>query len=70
MQDLGVKTEDVQVRTALSKHSVDVIQEWVDDEREISKDTCMIWLKSGESLLINRSYDFIVKWKYGRPLSD
>jgi hypothetical protein len=60
LDDLGVKTEDKTARFSCLASEVSNWRETVmDDEDDLSKTHCVIFLKSGDSALIDTSFDKI-----------
>ena len=58
LNDLGIETDDKKVRVSFSKEQVSAYREYIDDnETEINKENIYVYLKSGESFLINISYN-------------
>ena len=60
LDDLGVKTEDEKARfTCLKSEVISWRETIMDDEAAISQKYCVLFLKCGESALIDKSFNEI-----------
>jgi hypothetical protein len=60
LDDLGVKTDDKKARFSCLKSEVSNWRETIiDEEEEVSKDHCIIYLKNGDSALIDLPFSVI-----------
>lgn len=57
LADLDVKTEDVPAKIAFLKSAVDSFREILDDDGEVEKDECVVYMRSGDTFVIQMSYN-------------
>lgn len=62
VEDLGIETEDKTVRITFLKEQVSSYREYIDDnETEVSDKNIYVYLKSGESFLIDINFNEFTK---------
>lgn len=57
-EDLGIKSDDIEALVSIDTLDIESIRQTVDDnEYEISTKKCCVYMKSGESWVIKKSYE-------------
>ena len=64
LTEIGIEQSGESVRFSFDTDRIESVRETYDNKDEVSKEECIIYFKSGESIVVGMSYDEVIKkWK-------
>lgn len=66
VEELGVPCDDIEAKITIDLKQIESVRQRVNDgETRVCEKTCMVHLKSGDSFMIGKSYNEMIKIWYG-----